>query len=254
MMTFISCAKTMTARSKTPYPETSTPHFLKEARENALYMTQFTAEELAQMLKVNPKLAAENYLRYHEFLSPETPALPALLAYTGIVFKHIHPADFTAEDFQYAQQHLLITSFLYGLLRPLDSIQNYRLEGNVRLPEHERKTMFEYWRPLLTDYFIEEIKKRGGILVNLASGEMKDLFDWKRVESEVRVITPDFQVWKGGKLKTVVIYAKMCRGEMVRHIIKNRIGCPEDLRGFSWEGFTFDEGLSTDNHLQFVLE
>ncbi|WP_418816162.1 peroxide stress protein YaaA, partial [Phocaeicola sp.] len=91
-------------------------------------------------------------------------------------------------------------------------------------------------------------------LVNLASGEMKDLFDWKRVESEVRVVTPDFQVWKGGKLKTVVIYAKMCRGEMVRHIIKNRIGCPEDLRGFSWEGFTFDEGLSTDNHLQFVLE
>ena len=85
MMTFISCAKTMTARSKTPYPETSTPHFLKEARENALYMTQFTAEELAQMLKVNPKLAAENYLRYHEFLSPETPALPALLAYTGPV-------------------------------------------------------------------------------------------------------------------------------------------------------------------------
>ena len=172
MMTFISCAKTMTARSKTPYPETSTPHFLKEARENALYMTQFTAEELAQMLKVNPKLAAENYLRYHEFLSPETPALPALLAYTGIVFKRIHPADFTAEDFRYAQQHLLITSFLYGLLRPLDSIQNYRLEGNVRLPEHERKTMFEYWRPLLTDYFIDAIRQQGGILVNLASGEL----------------------------------------------------------------------------------
>lgn len=114
MMTFISCAKTMTARSKTPYPETTTPHFLKEARENALYMTQFTAEELAQMLTVNPKLAAENYLRYHEFLSPETPALPALLAYTGIVFKRIHPADFTAEDFRYAQQHLLITSFCIG--------------------------------------------------------------------------------------------------------------------------------------------
>lgn len=93
----------------------------------------------------------------------------------------------------------------------------------MRLPEKGGITMFDYWKPLLTDYFIEEIKKRGGILVNLASGEMKDLFDWKRVESEVRVVTPDFQVWKGGKLKTVVIYAKMCRGEMVRHIIKNRI-------------------------------
>jgi len=79
MMTFISCAKTMTTRSKTPYPETTTPHFLKEARENALYMTQFTAEELAQMLKVNPKLAAENYLRYHEFLSPESPAGSSVL-------------------------------------------------------------------------------------------------------------------------------------------------------------------------------
>ena len=175
-------------------------------------------------------------------------------AYTGAVFKRILPKDFTADDFRYAQEHLRITSFLYGLLRPLDGIRPYRLEGDVRLPEKGGITMFDYWKPLLTDYFIEEIKKRGGILVNLASGEMKDLFDWKRVESEVRVITPDFQVWKGGKLKTVVIYAKMCRGEMVRYIIKNRIGCPEDLRGFSWEGFTFDEELSTDNHLQFVLE
>ena len=124
----------------------------------------------------------------------------------------------------------------------------------MRLPEKGGITMFDYWKPLLTDCFIEEIKKRGGILVNLASGEMKDLFDWKRVESEVRVVTPDFQVWKGGKLKTVVIYAKMCRGRWCVTSSKIAIGCPEDLRGFSWEGFTFDEGLSTDNHLQFVLE
>ena len=252
MMTFISCAKTMTARSKTPYPETSTPHFLKEAHENALYMTQFTAEELAQMLKVNPKLAAENYLRYHEFLSPETPALPALLAYTGIVFKRIHPADFTAEDFRYAQQHLLITSFLYGLLRPLDSIQNYRLEGSVRLPEHERKTMFEYWRPLLTDYFIDAIRQQGGILVPLASAEMKNLFDWTRVTQEVRVITPDFYTYKGGRLSTVVVYAKMCRGEMTRFILKNRIENPEDLKTFEWEGYRFNPRESHDDHWVFT--
>ena len=100
---------------------------------------------------------------------------------------------------------------------------------------------------------MEEIKSRGGVLINLASGEMKDLFDWKRVEEEVRIVTPDFQVWKGGQLKTVVIYAKMCRGEMVRYIIKNRIERPEDLRGFSWEGFAFDEKRSTDSHLLFTL-
>ena len=217
-------------------------------------MSQVSAAELEKLLKVNAKIAAENRARFHDFCSEDNRSMPAIGAYTGAVFKRILPKDFTADDFRYAQEHLRITSFLYGLLRPLDGIRPYRLEGDVRLPEKGGITMFDYWKPLLTDYFIEEIKKRGGILVNLASGEMKDLFDWKRVESEVRVVTPDFQVWKGGKLKTVVIYAKMCRGEMVRHIIKNRIGCPEDLRGFLWEGFTFDEGLSTDNHLQFVLE
>ena len=152
-----------------------------------------------------------------------------------------------------AQNHIRITSFLYGLLRPLDGIKPYRLEGDVRLPEKGGLSMFNYWKPLLTDYFMEEIKSRGGVLINLASGEMKDLFDWKRVEEEVRVVTPDFQVWKGGQLKTVVIYAKMCRGEMVRYIIKNRIERPEDLRGFSWEGFAFDEKRSTDSHLLFTL-
>ena len=217
-------------------------------------MSQVSAAELEKLLKVNAKIAAENRARFHDFCSEDNRPMPAIGAYTGAVFKRILPKDFTADDFRYAQEHLRITSFLYGLLRPLDGIRPYRLEGDVRLPEKGGITMFDYWKPLLTDCFIEEIKKRGGILVNLASGEMKDLFDWKRVESEVRVVTPDFQVWKGGKLKTVVIYAKMCRGEMVRYIIKNRIGCPGDLRDFSWEGFTFDEELSTDNHLQFVLE
>ena len=239
MLTFISCAKTMASHCSLKVPEVTVPYFEAEAVRNALEMSQVSAAELEKLLKVNAKIAAENRARFHDFCSEDNRPMPAIGAYTGAVFKRILPKDFTADDFRYAQEHLRITSFLYGLLRPLDGIRPYRLEGDVRLPEKGG---------------IEEIKKRGGILVNLASGEMKDLFDWKRVESEVRVVTPDFQVWKGGKLKTVVIYAKMCRGEMVRHIIKNRIGCPEDLRGFSWEGFTFDEGLSTDNHLQFVLE
>ena len=111
--------------------------------------------------------------------------------------------------------------------------------------------MFDYWKPLLTDYFIEEIKNCGGVLINLASAEMKDLFDWKRVEQEVRVITPEFQVWKAGQPKTVVIYAKMCRGEMTRFIVKNRLECPEELKSFSWEGFVWDEIRSTENVWHF---
>lgn len=253
MMTFISCAKTMTDHSKVEVPTTGTPQFQAEAIQHALGMSRFSAEELERLLRVNSKIAAENYLRFQDFCSEANKALPALLAYTGIVFKRICPQDFTAEDFQYVQEHLRITSFLYGLLRPLDLIKNYRLEGDVRLPEHEGISMFDYWKPILTDEFIKSIKAQGGTLVNLASNEMKDLFDWKRIEQQVRVITPEFQVWKKGKLTTVVIYTKMCRGEMARYIIKNRIEKPEELKSFNWEGFCFDAEHSTESQYLFSL-
>lgn len=253
MLTFISCAKTMTVRTAVKVPEITVPHFQAEAVQNALDMVQFSAAELERLLRVNSKIAAENYLRYQDFFSEANRVMPAVCAYTGAVYKRVQPKDFSAEDFLFAQEHLRITSFLYGLLRPLDGIKPYRLEGDVRMLERGGVTMFDYWKPLLTDVFIADIKLRGGVLVNLASGEMKDLFDWKRVEKEVRVITPEFQVVKDGRLKTIVIYAKMCRGEMVRYIIKNRIEQPEDLKAFTWEGFAFDEERSAGNHLQFTL-
>lgn len=253
MLTFISCAKTMATRCAVSVPETTIPKFGTEALQNALEMAQYTTSELEKILRVNAKIAAENRLRYHDFCSEENRPMPAICAYTGAVFKRILPKDFSEADFHYAQVHLRITSFLYGLLRPLDGIKPYRLEGDARLPEKGGISMFDYWKPLLTDYFISEIKQQGGILVNLASGEMKELFDWKRVEQEVKVITPEFQVWKAGSLKTVVIYAKMCRGEMTRHIIKHRLNHPDALKSFTWEGFTLDEKRSTENHLLFTL-
>ncbi len=234
-------------------PEVTVPKFETEAVRNALEMSQYSVSELERLLRVNTKIAAENRLRFHDFCSEENRSMPAVCAYTGAVFKRILPKDFSAEDFRYAQEHLRITSFLYGLLRPLDGIKPYRLEGDVRLPEKGGISMFDYWKPLLTDYFIEEIKNCGGVLINLASAEMKDLFDWKRVEQEVRVITPEFQVWKAGQPKTVVIYAKMCRGEMTRFIVKNRLECPEELKSFSWEGFVWDEIRSTENVWHFSL-
>lgn len=253
MMIYISCAKTMTAQSKLQVPFTTQPYFIDEARQNVMDISQFSMEELGRLLKINSKLAAENYFRYHNFFSSEDKGLPAILSYTGMVFKRLAVKDFSDDDFRYAQEHLLITSFLYGLLRPLDIIKNYRLEGDVRLPERGNISMFDYWEPVLTDFFIAEIKKQGGVLINLASNEMKDLFDWKRVCREVRVITPDFQVYKNGKLSTVVIYAKMCRGEMTRFILKNRIENPEQIKSFEWEGFCYNENESSGDHFVFTM-
>ena len=151
------------------------------------------------------------------------------------------------------QRHLNITSFLYGLLRPLDAIRTYRLEGDAVLPGHGEQTVFEYWQDKLTDAFLEKIKADDGILVNLASSEMKRLFDWKRVCREARVITPEFRVREGDRLKTVVVYTKMCRGEMTRHILKNRIADLATLRSFEWEGFRLDPALSKGDDWVFTL-
>lgn len=252
MLVLLSCAKTMSDRSKVKVPSGTLPRFQKEASEIALQMSQFSVEELERLLRVNAKIAVENYKRYQTFHAEGVSELPALLAYTGIVFKRLNPADFSVEDFEYAQRHLLLTSFCYGLLRPLDVIRPYRLEGDVVLPEPGNRSMFAYWRSRLTDVFVEDIKRAGGLLCNLASEEMKNLFDWKRVEREVRVVTPEFYVWKKGKPATVVIYTKMARGEMTRFILKNRIERPDELKSFSWEGFEYSECLSDENRLIFI--
>lgn len=253
MLTFISCAKTMTEKKTVTLPAASTPLFIEEARHIALSMTNRTTDELADMLHVNPQIAARTGLLFRAFFEKGDGEIPALSAYTGMVFRHIAPQDFTKEDWIYARQHLFITSFLYGLLRPSDLIRNYRLEGNVRLSENEGHTLFDFWRSRLTDTFISAIRREGGILINLASSEMKRLFDWTRVIRETQVVTPDFHIYKNGKLSTVVVYTKMCRGEMVRFILKNRIENPEDLKLFRWEGYRFNPEESRGNHWIFTL-
>ncbi|MEG2150510.1 MAG: peroxide stress protein YaaA [Bacteroidaceae bacterium] len=253
MLLLLSCAKTMSERSNIVLSTGTTPQFGDEASQIAFEMSQLSVNELEQALRINAKLAVQNYHRFQEFHADDKKALQALMAYTGMVFKRINPGDFTQEELLYAQDHLRLTSFCYGLLRPLDFIKPYRMEGNVKLPGLGDLSMFEYWRPRLTDIFIETIKKQGsGILLNLASDEMKQLFDWNKVAHSVEVITPDFKVWKNGKLNTIVIYTKMMRGEMTRFVLKNKIENPEELKQFSWEGFEYNEPLSNERNLLFT--
>ena len=153
MMTLLSCAKTMCDTTRIKAPALTTPKFGKEASDIILQLTEYSPDELKRMLHTTSRLAMENYERYRLFHSEETPTLQALLTYTGIVFKNINPGDFTREEFLYAQEHLRITSFCYGLLRPLDGIKPYRLEGNVSLPETGTDSMFEYWKSRLTHRF-----------------------------------------------------------------------------------------------------
>lgn len=245
----------MTEVDEASYPTglTTEPAFQSEADKIAAAMSRYSADELGSMLKVNRKIAVENYGRWRDFFIPSL-RRPAVMAYDGMVFKKIAPETMSANDLVYANGHLNICSFLYGLLRPMDLISAYRLEGNVEIEGVTGgKSVAESWRDTLTDYLIEKTKGDDGVLVNLASDEMKGLFNWKRIEKELKVVRPEFKVEKDGKLKSIVIYAKMCRGAMTSYILRNRVSDPGELSGFSYDGFEF-RSQSPSGTMLFVMQ
>ncbi|MEG1579944.1 MAG: YaaA family protein [Bacteroidaceae bacterium] len=251
MIVYIACAKIMSGHSMQPLPFTTEPLFQPQANRMALQMASYTVRELQTALKVNRSIAQTTWQRYQQFFQTEKKREAAAFSYDGMVFKKLAPETFSEKDLRYANEHLFIGSFLYGLLRPLDVVMSYRMEGRLLLPENGKTNLFDFWKPLLTDYLIEQIKADDGILVNLASNEMTTLFDWKRVLREVRVVTPEFQVLKEDGLKTIVIYTKMCRGAMARFILKNRITSLEALKSFEYDGFSLDES-SGDYHFNLL--
>lgn len=255
MQILLACAKDMTTRPELSPALLTQPMFLKEAGRHALQLAAFTEAELGKALKCNARLAILNKLRYLSFFDSEDSGA-AVLSYNGMAYRHLRAWEFTEADFAHANSHLWICSFLYGLLRPMDRIKNYRLEGTVRLPDNDDQSMFDFWKPLLTDVLIDSVKQDDGCLVHLATDEMTRLFDWKRVKREVKVMEPQFYVRDGEKLKTIVVYAKMCRGAMTRYILRNRLTTIEELTAFSYEEFNYQpEAVRTKSHvLPFVLE
>ena len=240
MQILIGCAKIMTGCAPSDISFATEPTFQSQANDNAMQMLNYSVEELCEMLHINRDMALENWKRFRSF-HDNSIRQPAAFCYDGMVYQRLAPETLSDSELRYANDHLMISSFLYGILRPLDMINKYRLEGNVILPNNNSKSMFDFWKPILTDWFINKIKADDSILIYLASDEMRNLFDWKRVKSEVKVITPTFKVDKNGKLKTIVIYTKMCRGAMARYIIKNRITNIDELKSFEYEGFSIDD-------------
>lgn len=252
MQILLSPSKNMVSVPTTQAPFTTRPRFQSEAERCALQMSELSVEELAATLQTNLQLAALNKQRYHDFLDHE-PRAAAVLSYSGMTYRHLRAEAFSPTEMDYAQEHLNITSFLYGLTRPFDEIKNYRMEGKVVLPDHDGQTMFQFWCHRLTDLLIESVRADDGVLINLASAEMKQLFDWRRVLREVRVITPEFLVDKGDKLKNIVVYTKMMRGAVARQIIVEQLEKPEMLHHFTYEGYTFRPELSKGDNWTWVL-
>ena len=254
MQIILASAKIMNDLLKSvPDVSLSLPRFQNEAQAFARDMVQYSAETIAEMLGCSPQIAAQNKLRYMQFFDEQT-KMPAILAYHGQAYKHLKAETFTVEDLNYAQDKLWITSFLYGLLRPLDGILPYRMEGNVELPSGEGLNMFGFWKKRLTDVLIDSVKTGDGILLHLATEEYQHMFDWQHVRKEVRIVQPLFYVRKGNDLKMQAVWAKTCRGAMTRFIIENRITNPSDLSAFAYEGFEYEPTLGEPDYPHFIKQ
>ena len=254
MQIILASAKIMHDRLKSiPDVSLSTPRFQNEAQAFAKVMTQYSAETIAEMLGCSQQIATQNRMRYMRFFE-DAPKLPAILAYHGQAYKHLKAETLNVDDLTYSQGKLWITSFLYGLLRPLDGILPYRMEGNVELPSGEGQNMFGFWKNRLTDVLIDSVKADDGILIHLATEEYQHLFDWQRVCKEIRVIQPLFYVKKGNDLKIQAVWAKTCRGAMTRFIIDNQITNPDGLSAFSYMGFEYEPMLGEPDFPHFIKQ
>ena len=231
----------------------STPLFQSVADTLAAEMARMDVEELARKLDCSTKIAAENWKRYHDFAAAEK--MPAILAYNGQAYKHLRADSLSGEALEYAQRHLWTTCFLYGLLRPMDGIVPYRMEHCVTLEATGDKPVNQFWKDKLTDVLIDSVKADDGVLLHLSTAEYEHLFDWKRVCQEVKVIQPLFYVrQKDGRLKMQAVWAKACRGAMVRFVLAHQIAHPEELAAFSYEGFEYAPQLGEEAFPHFVRE
>ena len=254
MQIILASAKIMNDVAAVPEGVTAlSPMFQREAQTLARDMMQYPVETLAEMLGCSQAIASQNRLRYLRFDDPHE-HLPTILAYHGQAYKHLKAETLDASTLLHAQSHLWVMSFLYGLLRPLDDIRPYRMEGHVELPSAGGRTLFDFWKPLLTQALIDSVKADDGVLIHLATEEFQRLVDWQRVKREVRVVQPMFLVRKGDTLKVQAVWAKTCRGAMTRMIVQERLSSPEDLAAFQYEGFTFSSASSEPDQPCFIKE
>ncbi|SEG30911.1 peroxide stress protein YaaA [Algoriphagus boritolerans] len=249
MLILISPAKTLDY-STPNFKEFTHPDFSSDIKTLVSVMKKKSAKEISELMHVSDNLAALNEERYKTFqreFNTEN-SKQALLAFKGDVYTKIDVDTYSKEDFEFAQGHLRIISGLYGLLKPLDLIQPYRLEMGTRLETKKGKNLYEYWGTKIARAISEA--SNGRPIVNLASQEYFKAVDLKALKNEV--ITIHFKEFKNNQYQTIGFFAKQARGLMTNFAIKNRISSPEDLKGFNLEGYEFSSLKSGNEDWVFV--
>jgi len=254
MLMVVSPAKSLDYESKVSTRKHSQPDFLAESQQLVNGLKKLQPDDLADLMNISSALAEENFQRYLNWHTPFDlkNARQAIFAFKGDVYLGLQAEDYSAADLNFAQKHLRILSGLYGLLRPLDLMQPYRLEMGRKFASGNAKDLYQFWGSKLTDKLNSELetfpqKKR--ILVNLASNEYFNSIQSKELDAQI--ITPQFKDWSNGQYRVLSFFAKKARGQMVSYIVKNRLKDPARLTEFDVDGYRFDASESTDSKLVF---
>ena len=253
MKAVVSPAKSLNFDSKLPSSRATQPIFLEEADTLNKKLERKTKAEISELMSISDKLADLNYQRYKDFTVPfdKNNARPAVYTFDGDVYTGLDAYTIPAEKFDILQDTLRILSGLYGVLKPFDLMQAYRLEMGTKLKSGRTEDLYEFWGDKITNALNDELEN-DELFLNLASQEYFKAVNVDKLK--VPVITPIFKDYKNGKLKIISFYAKKARGSMVRYIIDKNVQTIDDLKGFDYDDYGFSEQYSdlSKNELVFV--
>jgi len=251
MKIVISPAKSLDFETKVPTSQFTEGIFLNEASTLNAVLKKKSPKKLSELMSISPKLGELNWQRNQDWELPFTleNAKQAVFAFKGDVYIGLDAYTLSLEKIEQLQQKLRILSGQYGLLKPLDLMQPYRLEMGTKLKIGRKDNLYQFWDDSVTNALNNELSENE-VFVNLASNEYFKVIKPKILK--VPVVTPVFKDYKNGKLKIISFFAKKARGLMVRYIIDNTIENVEDLKGFNYEGYAFDANLSSEKELVFT--
>lgn len=252
MLILLSPAKTLDFESPPSVPTHTKPAFLKDSRELIEQLKPLKPADLKSMMSVSDKIAELNVERFKHWKTPfnSKNAKPAAMAFRGDVYQGLDADTLSEADFEFAQSRLRILSGLYGLLRPLDLIQPYRLEMGTKFANSRGANLYSFWGDSLTNTLNKELKRdKGQAVVNLASNEYFKAV--KASQLKAPLITPVFHDWKNGEYKMISFFAKKARGMMARYAIDQRLEDPQELKRFDYGGYAFYAAASDDKQWVF---
>jgi uncharacterized protein len=258
MIIVLSPAKSLDYDTPAHIETHTIPDFVDDAAELIEGLRRLSPQQIGSLMSISDPLARLNFQRYADWSKQfsKANAKQAVLAFNGDVYEGLDAKSLSPADLDYAQQHVRVLSGLYGLLRPLDLLQAYRLEMGTRFENGRGKDLYAFWGERIThalnaqlDHNQAKAAKGARVLVNCASNEYFKSVKPKKLAAPV--ITPVFEDWKGGRYKIISFHAKRARGLMARYAVENRIAEPEALKAFDVEGYAFDASASNDSTYVF---